>query len=316
MSMSNDNHDLSKYDISRISSSSSPSTVNENEQDRIIESMTISEDEEVSIQQDTDPMTVTIAQDAGSLKVWDKKASSVANKIDGARNISSDNVNRSSLDEVQVIKETIHTRTDNTLTSIDTQNNTVVSGRSLDDVEISFDPTTITSSIANPDPCVLVDSQSPQTTSENPNTLHSRPIEQPQSDNSIPILLRAEGDLLESIHLPHPVTVSISSDSDCFSDVESIEVTQEDVSYLVPTLVDADYAASVLQEAKNFMNQPREEIEEVLVEQVMELDRRTVQQARQSAGVTNVMYKEAQASVIMNTIIILLFINNYYYYFL
>ena len=59
-------------------------------------------------------------------------------------------------------------------------------------------------------------------------------------------------------------------------------------------VVEPDYAGAVLEEAKDLLQHPVEVMEEVLVEQVMELDKRTRQQERQSAGVTSVMYQDAQ----------------------
>ncbi len=62
-------------------------------------------------------------------------------------------------------------------------------------------------------------------------------------------------------------------------------------------VVEPDYAGAVLEEARDLLHHPVEVMEEVLVEQVIELDRRTRQLERQSAGVTSVMYQDAQVHV-------------------
>ena len=112
-----------------------------------------------------------------------------------------------------------------------------------------------------------------------------------------------------SMHQSKPDQTVSSSDSDSLSDTEFIEVRssagsskmrlhseESVVSSLNPVVVDAQYTNTVLLEAKDLLLQSQENIEEVLVEQVIELERRTVQQEKRSAGVTNLMYQEAQVS--------------------
>ena len=112
-----------------------------------------------------------------------------------------------------------------------------------------------------------------------------------------------------------PQTTSVlsdgkSSDSDSFSDAERVdegsiapalgEESEVHVSFQ-PEIVDTNYTDAVLQEAKDLLHQPTQEAQQVLVEQVLDLERRTAQQEKQSAGVTSVMYEEAQ----VNSVIVL-----------
>ena len=243
----------SNYETTRlIPSSSSPSTIDSNETDKL----TIKED--ILLVEDSDPMI-----DKNPMITDEMEGLEGSSNIDETdKNVACDNLS-------SISTTTLHTQ-------------------SIDSVEVSSEPPVVIT--RKQDYCNIADSQTAiQLEHSNTNPTQSDNITQ-AANNKQPTF---DSNLSLSGHISETL---ISSDTDSFSDVECTELTVKSTGgvSLTPTVVDKDYATSVLQEAKDFVNRPREEIEQALVEQVMELERRTMQQARQSAGVTNVMYKDAQ----------------------
>lgn len=95
------------------------------------------------------------------------------------------------------------------------------------------------------------------------------------------------------------ISSSDSDDSDDFIDVhvDNKPLDKEDVC--PPEIVDQSYANIVLQDAKELLNDSNKHIENVLEGEVMELEKRVAQKEKQSVGVTNVMYKDAQVCTII-----------------
>ena len=101
--------------------------------------------------------------------------------------------------------------------------------------------------------------------------------------------------------LTKPVVIQdSSSESDEFMDVDesTIKPAIVESSIIQPPLsFDKEEVENALEEARNLLELPTTDAEQVLVGQVEDLQRKVVQQEKRSAGVTSVMYQEAQVSI-------------------
>ena len=180
--------------------------------------------------------------------------------------------------------------------------------------------------ISEPNPSLTIESVQSQSKTIQSTHNQSNQLQSP-SNQSNTVLTRPNESQESSLHsyivsLPQstthpapqptdtPQTTSVlsdgkSSDSDSFSDAERVDEgsiapalgEESEVHVLFqPEIVDTNYTDAVLEEAKDLLHQPTQEAQQVLVEQVLDLERRTAQQEKQSAGVTSVMYEEAQVN--------------------
>lgn len=92
---------------------------------------------------------------------------------------------------------------------------------------------------------------------------------------------------------PTPPVNEISSDSDSeFVDVAVPKVPKP----LAPVVVDTEETTRAMDEVQRLAQLPTRQAERTLVKDILELGRRTIQLEKQSASVTNAMYKEAQVN--------------------
>ena len=103
------------------------------------------------------------------------------------------------------------------------------------------------------------------------------------------------------ISLTKPVVIQdSSSESDEFMDVDESTIKPAKVESSItqpPLSFDKEEVENAIEEARNLLELPTTDAEQVLVGQVEDLQRKAVQQEKRSAGVTSVMYQEAQVSI-------------------